>query len=107
MIDYLRNFHRPTKTSPRAHSDQIKAMVEFTNKLPGLEPAITPDQIKKFVFDQHPERWRIAYTQSGKTLQTNTLMKIVQFMANKKNFADTTNANKKGKGNEDKGCGSG
>eukprot|EP00957_Ditylum_brightwellii_P132866 10131904-Ditylum_brightwellii.AAC.1 len=46
LIEYLRNFHRPTKVPPRNHSDCIEAMIKYTNKLPGLEPKITPAQAK-------------------------------------------------------------
>eukprot|EP00957_Ditylum_brightwellii_P015614 1178000-Ditylum_brightwellii.AAC.1 len=72
-------------------------MVKYTNKLPGLEPEITADQVKQFVFNQHPEHWRITYTRAGRSIHTDTLAQIVQFMANEKNFADTEDTKKKRK----------
>eukprot|EP00957_Ditylum_brightwellii_P130062 9920234-Ditylum_brightwellii.AAC.1 len=64
---------------------------------------MNPDQVKKMVFDQHPESWRKHYIRSGKSIQTDLLAEIVQFMFNKKGFADREEDKKQKQQNRDKG----
>eukprot|EP00957_Ditylum_brightwellii_P056632 4292672-Ditylum_brightwellii.AAC.1 len=52
---------RPVKVPPRDHSNRIKTIVRYSNKLPGLSPAPMTDQTKNMAFDQHPEIWQRAY----------------------------------------------
>eukprot|EP00957_Ditylum_brightwellii_P181070 13793405-Ditylum_brightwellii.AAC.1 len=63
-------------------------LVRYTNKLPGLSPDMSGDQVKQMVFDQHQDTWRKHYIRSGKLLCTDTLDNLVQFMSNEKGFAD-------------------
>eukprot|EP00957_Ditylum_brightwellii_P003325 251687-Ditylum_brightwellii.AAC.1 len=58
MYDYLKTLKHPMKITPHDHSAQIKMMVHYSKKLPGLSPALNADQTKKMVFDQHPEKWQ-------------------------------------------------
>eukprot|EP00957_Ditylum_brightwellii_P147504 11232870-Ditylum_brightwellii.AAC.1 len=44
VFEYLAALHRPTKVTPQDHSDQIKTMVHYANKLPRLSPNLTTDQ---------------------------------------------------------------
>eukprot|EP00957_Ditylum_brightwellii_P115140 8781338-Ditylum_brightwellii.AAC.1 len=62
---------------------------------------MTDEQTKKLIFDQHPEKWRIAYNCSGQAIETDTLADIVQFMSDEKGYADKEEKNYRGKhGNE-------
>eukprot|EP00957_Ditylum_brightwellii_P124835 9515658-Ditylum_brightwellii.AAC.1 len=79
MLKYLRGLRQVTKMQSRDHSDRVELLVRYSNQLPGLNPAMTDEQIKKLIFDQHSEKWRIAYNCSGQAIETNTLADIVQF----------------------------
>eukprot|EP00957_Ditylum_brightwellii_P092790 7064482-Ditylum_brightwellii.AAC.1 len=58
---------------------------------------MTGNQTKKLIFDQHPEKWRIAYNRSGHTIATDTLADIVQFMSDEKGYADKEEESHKNK----------
>eukprot|EP00957_Ditylum_brightwellii_P028635 2163053-Ditylum_brightwellii.AAC.1 len=88
MFKCLCLLHHTTKVEPRDHSNCIKTHMQYTNKLPGLLPDMNADQIKKIVFDQHPETWHKHYIRLGNAIQTDSLAEIFQFMSNKKGFAD-------------------
>eukprot|EP00957_Ditylum_brightwellii_P121349 9254175-Ditylum_brightwellii.AAC.1 len=61
MFDYLCAFWCPTKENPQDHSTCIEMLVQYSNKLPGLTPAVDATQRKKIIFNHYPERWRTAY----------------------------------------------
>eukprot|EP00957_Ditylum_brightwellii_P107346 8190838-Ditylum_brightwellii.AAC.1 len=77
-------------------------MIRYSNKLPGLSPTMNIDQVKKLIFDQHPEKWHRAYVWAGKSLNTDTLAEMIQFMSNEKLFADMDDDNQKKKGGDNK-----
>eukprot|EP00957_Ditylum_brightwellii_P051843 3931665-Ditylum_brightwellii.AAC.1 len=88
MLEYLRGLRPPTKVQPRDYSNIVELLVRYSNQLPGLNPAMTDEQTKKLIFDQHPEKWRIAYNCSGQAIETDTLADIIQFMSDEKEYAD-------------------
>eukprot|EP00957_Ditylum_brightwellii_P006285 476916-Ditylum_brightwellii.AAC.1 len=49
------------------------------------------------VFEQHPMKWRTAYIRAGHSLQIDSLVEVVQYMANEKLFAKIEEAQKKRK----------
>eukprot|EP00957_Ditylum_brightwellii_P122786 9363251-Ditylum_brightwellii.AAC.1 len=55
MLKYLRGLRCPTKVQPRDCSDRLELLVRYSNPLPTLNPAMTDEQTKKLIFDQHPE----------------------------------------------------
>eukprot|EP00957_Ditylum_brightwellii_P154602 11766668-Ditylum_brightwellii.AAC.1 len=99
MFEYLCALRQSTKAQPRDHSNRVETLVRYANKLPGLHLAMTNEQVKKLVFDQHSEKWRIAYNCSGRAVETDTLAAIVQFMSDKKGYADREEDRRKTKGN--------
>eukprot|EP00957_Ditylum_brightwellii_P206937 15350655-Ditylum_brightwellii.AAC.2 len=86
---------RPTKVTPQDHSNWIKTMVRYANKIPGLSPNLTEDW--------HPKKWRKAYIRAGKSIRSQTLVDIIEYMFNEKAFADTEDSQKKRKNNKGKG----
>eukprot|EP00957_Ditylum_brightwellii_P145044 11046656-Ditylum_brightwellii.AAC.1 len=58
---------------------------------------MTDGQTKKLIFDQHPEKWRIAYNRSGQAIETDTLADIVQFMSDEKGYTNKEEENCRGK----------
>jgi uncharacterized low-complexity protein len=60
-----------------------------TNCLPGAEPNVTPQQTKNMIFD-------------SKSLVTNALAELAQFMANEQSFANDKDKGKKKEGNGNK-----
>eukprot|EP00957_Ditylum_brightwellii_P073388 5577231-Ditylum_brightwellii.AAC.1 len=103
-FEYLYLVCRPTKVQLRDHSNRIELLVRYSNTLPGLLPDMNNDQVKQMIFDQHPEMWRKFYIQSGKSLETDLLADIVQFMSNKKGFADDDNKKKCKRQQENGNC---
>eukprot|EP00957_Ditylum_brightwellii_P121748 9284663-Ditylum_brightwellii.AAC.1 len=55
------------------------------------------------VFDQHPETWRKHYIRSRKAIQADSLAEIIQFISNKKGFADGEEEKKRKQQNGDGG----
>jgi hypothetical protein len=95
MIKYLKDFHRPVHTKPRDHATRMETLIRYTNRLPGTEPDITPQQTKNMIFESFPVTWRQSWIRAGKSLVTNTLAELVQFMANEQSFADEKDKSKK------------
>ena len=56
--------------------------------LTGTEPTLNDQQRKNLIFETFPITWRQNYIRSGKSLQTDSLADIVQYMGNEKGFAD-------------------
>ena len=88
MITYLHALKRPVGEDPDEFSNRMQTLARYANKLPGIEPKLTDDQIKVIIFNSFPEDWRQAYIRADKSLNTEPLAKILQFMKNEKGFAD-------------------
>lgn len=56
-------------------------------------PQMNESQIKNLIFGSFPVTGQHAYIQSGRRIQTETLMKVVQYMKDEKSFSDN-NQNK-------------
>jgi hypothetical protein len=95
MIKYLKEFRRPMHTKSRDHATRIETLIRYTNRLPGTEPDITPQQTRNIIFESFPVAWRQSWIRAGKSLVTNTLAELVQFMANEQSFADDKDKSKK------------
>ena len=101
MFDYLRSFTKPFSTAAGAHADRMEILVNYANRLPGLEPPMNEDQIKKLIFSSFPKTWQHAYIQSGRRIQDETLARIIQYMKDEKSFLDGTENNKRKRMNND------
>ena len=77
--------------------------MNHSNRLPGLEPQINDDQIKKLIVGSFPVTWQHAYIQSGQRIQTETLMKVVQYMRDEKSFRDNNHNKRKHSDNDNQG----
>jgi hypothetical protein len=69
-------------------------LARYGNKLPGAEPPLTSEQIKKCIFASFPLLWQQQYIRSGQRVSTTPLSDIIEFVSNKKLFADTLNASR-------------
>eukprot|EP00957_Ditylum_brightwellii_P140779 10724035-Ditylum_brightwellii.AAC.1 len=49
------------------------------------------------IFDQHPKKWRKVYIRAGKSIRSETLANIIEYMSNEKAFVDTKDNQKKRK----------
>ena len=88
MFQYLRSFKKPFSVEAGTHADRMETLVNYANRLPGLEPPMNKNQIKKLIFESFPNRWQHAYIQSGPRIQTEPLVRVVQYMKDEKTFAD-------------------
>jgi hypothetical protein len=102
MIKHLKDFRRPMHVEPRDHATRIETLIRHANRLPGAEPDLTPQQAKNLIFESFPMKWRQNWIRAGKSLVTNTLAELVQFMANEQSFADKKDKIKKKEGNGNK-----
>jgi hypothetical protein len=96
MIDYLKELCRPVKVSPRNHSNRKETLVRYTSLLPGTDPDVTAQQTNNMIFLTFPKTWQQNWICSGKSLVTDYLAPLVQYMSNE-NFADKRDVDKKGK----------
>jgi len=106
MIECLKDFRRPIHAKPQDHATRIETLIRHTNRLPGTEPNVTPQQMKSVIFESFPVTWRQSWVRAGKNLVTNTLAELVQLMANEQSFADDKKKSRKkdggGNGNKTK-----
>jgi hypothetical protein len=107
MFKYLPTCRKPRDTEPRTHVDRMEMLMRYSNVLPGTEPALNPQQKKNLIFETFPVKWRQNYIRAGKSVTTDSLADIVQYMSNEKGFADVeekTYKDKKRKPDEQAKC---
>jgi hypothetical protein len=77
------------KASTLDHSSRMLTLACYGNKLPGTEPPLNDEQIKKCIFHSFPLLWQQQYIHSGQCVANTPLSDIIEFMSNEKLFADT------------------
>jgi hypothetical protein len=92
QFEYFKSLMKPLKASTLDHSSRMLTLARYGNRLPGTEPVLTDDQVKKIIFQSYPLLWQQQYVRSGQRVSNSTLSEIVEFMSNEKLFADTQNA---------------
>jgi hypothetical protein len=99
QFEYFRTLRKPLKSNPLDHSSRMLTLARYGNKLPGNDPALTDEQVKKCIFQSFPAKWQQQFIRSGQRVANTPLSDIVEFMSNEKSFADsqdtTRNAEKK------------
>ena len=100
MFAYLRDFSKPFNVAAGDHADRMEILVKYANTLPGMEPPMTDDQKKRLIFESYPTRWQHAYIQSGRRIQGESLVRIVQYMKDEKSFSDS-GSNKRKRNDDD------
>jgi hypothetical protein len=94
QFEYYRSIQKPLKSSTLDHSSRMLTLARYGNKLPGNEPELTDEQIKKCIFSSFPLTWQQQYIRSGQRVAATPLSDIIEFMSNEKIFADAQNSNK-------------
>ena len=94
MFAYLRKLKKPYEMAAGEHADRMEVLVRYANKLPGMEPEMNDDQIKRLIFESFPVKWQHAYFQSGRRIQSESLARVIQYMKDEKSFNDA-NSNKR------------
>jgi hypothetical protein len=93
QFEYFRTLQKPImKSSIPEHSSQMLTLARYGNKLPGTEPPLTDEQVKKHIFHSFPLLWQQQFIRSGQHVATTTLSDISEFMSNQKLFADSQNS---------------
>ena len=88
MFAYLRKFKKPFSVAAGMHADRMEILIKYANKLPGMEPEMNDEQKKRVIFESFPLRWQHAYIQSGRRIQTESLIRVIQYMKDEKSFND-------------------
>jgi hypothetical protein len=94
QFEYFRTLRKPLKSSPLEHSSRMLTLARYGNKLPGNEPVLNDEQVKKCIFQSYPTKWQQQFIRSGQRVATSTLSDIVEFMNNEKIFADSQDTSK-------------
>jgi hypothetical protein len=68
MIKCLKDFRRPMHVKPRDHATRIETLARCTNRLPGTEPDLAPQQAKNLIFESFPLKWRQNWIRAGESL---------------------------------------
>jgi hypothetical protein len=89
QFEYFRTLRKPLKSNPLDHSSRMLTLSRYGNKLPGNEPALNDDQVKKCIFQSFPAKWQQQFIRSGQRVANTPLSDIVEFMSNEKSFADS------------------
>ena len=88
QFEYYRSIQKPLKASTLDHSSRMLTLARYGNKLPGNEPVLTDDQVKKCIFSSFPLTWQQQYIRSRQRVANTPLSDIIEFMSNEKIFAD-------------------
>jgi hypothetical protein len=80
----------------------METRVRCTNRLPGAEPDVTPQQTKNGIFDSSPAKWKQGWIRAGKSSVTNALAEPAQLMTNEQSFAGDEDEGKKKEGDGNK-----
>jgi hypothetical protein len=67
-------------------------LAHYGNKLPGTEPPLTDEQVKKHIILFFSLLWQQQFILSGQHVATTTLSDISEFMSKEKLFADLQNS---------------
>jgi hypothetical protein len=94
QIEYYKTLRKPMKMNPLDHSSRMLTLARYGNKLPGSEPPLTEQQIKKCIFHSFPLKWQQQFIRSGQQVATTILSDIIEFMSNEKSFADAQDSTK-------------
>ena len=86
MFAYLRRFKKPYSVAAGVHADRMEILIKYSNKLPGMEPVMNEEQKKRLIFELFPLKWQHAYIQSGRRIQTESLIRVIQYMKDEKSF---------------------
>jgi hypothetical protein len=70
QFKYFRSIQKPLKASTMDHLSRMLTFARYSNKLPGNEPILTKEQIKKCIFSSFPLTWQ----QQGIFFQSNELL---------------------------------
>jgi hypothetical protein len=89
QFEYFRSIQKPLKTTTLDHSSRMLTLARYGNKLPGTEPPLTDEQVKKCIFTSFPLAWQQQFIRSGQRVATTALADIIEFMSNEKIFADS------------------
>jgi hypothetical protein len=92
QVAYFRTLQKPMKSSMLDHSSRMLTLARYGNKLPCAEPPLTNKPIRKCIFQSFPLLWQQQYIHSGQRVANTPLSDIIEFMSNKKLFADTQNS---------------
>jgi hypothetical protein len=92
QFEYFRSLQKPLKSSILDHSSRMLTLTRYGNRLPGTEPILTEEQIKKCIFTSFPLAWQQQFIRSGQRVALRALSDIIEFMSNKKIFADSHHA---------------
>jgi hypothetical protein len=94
QIEYYKTLRKPMKMNPLDHSSQMLTLARYGNKLPGNEPPLTEQQIKKCIFHSFPSKWQQQFIRSGQQVSMTILLDIIEFMSNENIFADAQDSTK-------------
>ena len=86
MFAYLQKFNKPYSVAAGVHADRMEILVKYANKLPGMEPEMNDDQKKT---------WQHTYIQSGRRIQSENLICVVQYIKDDKSLDDGANNKRK------------
>jgi hypothetical protein len=94
QIEYYKTLRKPMKMNPLDHSSRMLTLARYGNKLPGNEPPLTDQQIKKCIFHSFPSKWQQQFIRSGQQVSMTMLSDIIEFMSNEKSFTDAQDSTK-------------
>ena len=91
LLDYIRSDRDCKKgrnTSNQAHASKIESLINIANRLCGMEPEQTANDIKRFIFNTFPEKWCDQYKLANNNFAADTLADILTYFNTCKTNAD-------------------
>ena len=81
LIDMLRKCRKPVKVLTHQHLNNITALQQMVNLLPGTQTNLTEDDKKRAYFQSHPQQWQDKFLENTeRTVDDCTVAQIIAFM---------------------------
>ena len=88
QFEYFKTLHKPINDANSLdHSGRMLTLACYGNKVPGMEPLLANEQMKKCIFQSFPPKQQQQYIGSNsQQVATMPLSDIIEFMSKQKEF---------------------
>jgi hypothetical protein len=90
LLQLLLISRKPPTMSVTAYYSRLHTLNEFVAWLPGATPALTPDKLRQVFHDGMPQRWRICYRMTGRSVRHDSTAAVKEFFRKQEYFANKT-----------------
>ena len=91
QLAYVHNVHKPYDSmSVRDFQMNLENCNSIAGRMPGVAPILSPEELKRAFFQAMPHRWQLSYNNTGRSLNTDTIIALMTFFAHAETHAQET-----------------